>query len=109
MPMIDVYAKTGTFGDTHQLAADLAHALMTIEQVPDIPLFRDNTTAFIHELPDEALANVNHDNTYVRVQVLTNAGALDRAKQLAVVRQLTDFVVAVLGDPSLRERIPGCS
>jgi phenylpyruvate tautomerase PptA (4-oxalocrotonate tautomerase family) len=104
MPMIDVYARTGTFADTHRLAADLARTLMTIEQVPDIPLFRTNTAAFVHELPADALANVDGDNTYVRVQVLTNAGALDRAKQLAVVRQFTDLVAAAAGDPSLTER-----
>ena len=38
----------------------------------------------------DALSNVDGDSNYVRVQVLTNAGALDRDKQLAVVRQLTD-------------------
>ena len=64
MPMIDVYAATGTFADEHQLAVDLASAVMKVE-VPDIPLFRTNTAAFI------------------RIQVLTNAGALDRDKQLA--------------------------
>ena len=31
MPMIDVYATAGTFPDTHQLAVDLAAAVMTIE------------------------------------------------------------------------------
>ena len=46
MPMIDVYAAAGTFPDTHQLAVDLATAVMTIEQVPDIPMFRQNTAAF---------------------------------------------------------------
>ena len=40
MPMIDVYATAGTFTDQHQLAADLAAAVMTVEQVPDIPMFR---------------------------------------------------------------------
>jgi len=49
--MIDVYATAGTFPDTHQLAVDLAAAVMTIEQVPDIPMFRQNTAAFIHDLP----------------------------------------------------------
>ena len=51
MPMTDVYAATGTFADTHQLAIDLATAVMTVEQVPDIPMFRKNTAAFVHELP----------------------------------------------------------
>jgi hypothetical protein len=36
--------------------------------------------------------------------VLTNAGALDRDKQLAAVRRLTDAVAAAAGDPSLVER-----
>ncbi len=104
MPMIDVYAASGTFGDRHQLARDLAGTLMAVEQVPDIPMFRQNTAAFVHELPADSLSNVDGDSTYVRVQVLTNAAALDRDKQLAVVRQLTDLVAAAAGDPSLPER-----
>src|SRR6476619_8579084 len=104
MPMIDVYAAAGTFGDQHALARDLATGLMKIEQVPDIPMFRKNTAAFIHELPSSALSNVDGDSTYVRVQVLTNAGALDRDKQLAVVSRLTALVAEAAGDPSLAER-----
>jgi phenylpyruvate tautomerase PptA (4-oxalocrotonate tautomerase family) len=104
MPMIDIYAAPGTFADKHQLAADAARTVMTVEQVPDIPMFRQNTAAFVHELPSDSLANVDGDSTYVRVQVLTNAGALDRDKQLAVVRQLTDLVAAAAGDPTLVDR-----
>ena len=104
MPMIDVYATAGTFAQPHQLAADLARTLMTIEGVPDIPMFRQNTAAIIHELPDGALSNVDGDSNYVRVQVLTNAGALDRDKQLAVVSQFTDLVTKAAGDPSVSER-----
>jgi phenylpyruvate tautomerase PptA (4-oxalocrotonate tautomerase family) len=102
--MIDVYAAAGTFADTKQLARDLAATLMAIEQVPDIPLFRQNTAAFIHDLPADCLSNVDGDSTHVRVQVLTNAAALDRDKQLAVVRQLTDLVARAAGNPSLAER-----
>jgi phenylpyruvate tautomerase PptA (4-oxalocrotonate tautomerase family) len=104
MPMIDVYANAGTFADRRTLARDLAATLMKIEQVPDIPMFRKNTAAFVHDLPPTTLANVDGDNSYVRVQVLTNAGALDREKQIAVVRALTDLVAAAGGDPSLTER-----
>jgi phenylpyruvate tautomerase PptA (4-oxalocrotonate tautomerase family) len=102
--MIDAYAAAGTFADKHQLAVDLAAAVMAIEQVPDIPMFRKNTAAFVHELPAGDLANVDGDGTYVRVQVLTNAGALNRDKQLAVVRRLTDIVAAAAGDPGLTDR-----
>ena len=104
MPMIDVYAAAGTFGDPKKLAQQLAATLMTIEQVPDIPMFRKNTAAFVHDLPADRMSNVDGDSSYVRVQVLTNSGALDRDKQLAVVRQLTDLVAAAAGDPSQAER-----
>src|SRR5271154_6574772 len=105
VPMIDVYAALGTFGNPHQLAADLARTLMTIEGVPDIPMFRQNTAAFVHEMDGPAISNVDGDSGYVRVQVLTNAGALDRDKQLAVVSQFTGLVAAAAGVPSLSERI----
>jgi len=39
MPMIDVYAPVGTFRDRARLVRDLATAVMTIERVPNIPLF----------------------------------------------------------------------
>jgi phenylpyruvate tautomerase PptA (4-oxalocrotonate tautomerase family) len=104
MPMIDVYATSGTFADPRALARDLAATLMKIEQVPDIPMFRRNTAAFVHDVPDGSLSNVDGDGNYVRVQVLTNAGALDREKQLSVVRQFTDLVAAAAVDPSLASR-----
>jgi len=102
--MIDVYAASGTFADPKALARDLAATLMKIEGVPDIPMFRKNTAGFIHDLPPGALSNVEGDGNYVRVQVLTNAGALDREKQLAVVRQFTDLIAAAAGDASLSNR-----
>ncbi len=104
MPMIDIYAKRGTFADAHRLATQAATIVKTVEQVPDIPMFRKNTAAFVHELPDAAIANVDGDSNYVRVQVLTNAGALTREKQLAVVEQLTELVATEAGDPTLKER-----
>jgi phenylpyruvate tautomerase PptA (4-oxalocrotonate tautomerase family) len=104
MPMIDIYATKGTFANPRKLAIDAASVVKMVEQVPDIPMFRKNTAAFVHELPAEAIANVDGDSNYVRVQVLTNFGALDREKQIAVVRQLTDLVAAAAGDTSLTER-----
>jgi phenylpyruvate tautomerase PptA (4-oxalocrotonate tautomerase family) len=104
MPMIDVYAVAGTFTDKHRLAADLAAAVMDVEQVPNIPMFRQNTAAFIHDLPADGLSNVDGDSNYVRIQVLTNAGALDRGKQLAVVERLTKIAADAADDPTLSGR-----
>ena len=74
---------------------------MEVEQVPDISLFRTNTAAFVHEC---TVSNVEGDRTYVRVQVLTNAGALDRAKQLDAVSRLTAVVAEFAGDPGWSDR-----
>ena len=104
MPMIDVYAASGTFTDKHALAQNLAAAVMRWEQVPDLALFRDNTAGFVHELPADAIANVNGEGNYVRVQVLTPIGVLDRDKQLAVVKELTEIVAAAADDATLAER-----
>jgi hypothetical protein len=73
MPMIDVYAATGTFPDSHTLARDLAAAVMRWEQVPDLPLFTNNTAAFIHDMDPGSISNVAGDSNYVRVEVLTPA------------------------------------
>jgi phenylpyruvate tautomerase PptA (4-oxalocrotonate tautomerase family) len=104
MPMIDIYATEGTFNDIEKLASDAANVVMTVEGVPDIPMFRKNTAGFVHELPAGAIANVDGNTNYVRVQVLTNQGALDRDKQLAVVQKLTELIVTASDDDTLKER-----
>jgi phenylpyruvate tautomerase PptA (4-oxalocrotonate tautomerase family) len=104
MPMIDVYATTGTFPDKHSLAKDLAAAVMRWEKVPNLPLFRKNTAAFVHEMPTDSISNVDGDTNYVRVQVLTPVGVLDREKQLGVVAELTSIIAKAAGDPALAGR-----
>ena len=102
--MIDVYATEDMFSDKHTLAQNLAKAVMRWEQVPEIPLFLDNTAAFIHDLPADAISNAAGDSNYVRVQVLTPINVLDRDKQLGVVKELTEIIVAAAGDPTLADR-----
>src|SRR6476659_6515569 len=104
MPMIDVYAAEGTFADKHTLARDLAQAVMRWEQVPEIALFSDNTAAFVHDLPTDAISNAAGAGDYIRVQVLTPVGVLDRDKQLGVVKEITEIVAAAAGDPAYQER-----
>jgi phenylpyruvate tautomerase PptA (4-oxalocrotonate tautomerase family) len=104
MPMIDVYATDGTFADPGSLAQRLAATLMRIEQVPELPMFRRNTAAFMHPLSGDSISNVEGESDYVRVQVLTNSGALDRDKQLAVVEQFTDIIADAASRPDLKER-----
>ena len=52
----------------------------------------------MHKLPTRTVSNVDGDGDHVRVQVLTNAGALDRDKQLAAVTELTRIVADAAHD-----------
>jgi phenylpyruvate tautomerase PptA (4-oxalocrotonate tautomerase family) len=104
MPMIDVYAPVGVIGDKKKLAQELAQTVMRWEKVPVIPFFTENTAAFVHELPADALSDAGGGGDHVRVQVTTNAGALDREQQLGVVKDITAQVAEAAGDPGLAER-----
>ena len=104
MPMIDVYATEGTFANPSVLAQRLAATLMRLEEVPELPMFRHNTAAFVHAVPEGAISNVERESDYVRVQVLTNLGALNRAKQLAVVEEFAAIVAEAADRPELKER-----
>jgi phenylpyruvate tautomerase PptA (4-oxalocrotonate tautomerase family) len=104
MPMIDVTAAAGTFENKRALTKDLTAALIRWEKVPNIPLFLDNTAAFVHDLAPDALSTAAGASNYVRVDVLTPAGVLDREKKLGVVKEMTDIVAAAAGDPSLAQR-----
>ena len=99
---IDVYAPANTFAEPGSLAQRLAATLMEIEGVPAIPMFRNNTAAFVHT--PVAMSNVAGESNYVRVQVLTNSGALDRDKQLSVVERFTEIVAEAAGEDSLKQR-----
>jgi phenylpyruvate tautomerase PptA (4-oxalocrotonate tautomerase family) len=104
MPMIDVYAPAGTVPDKHALAQELAQTIMRWEKVPVIPFFTDNTAAFVHEAPSDSFSTAGGDSTHVRVQVTTNAGALDREQQLGLVKDFTALIAKAAADPTLEER-----
>lgn len=105
MPMIDVYATEGTLKDPRALATDLAQTMMVVLQAPDIPLLRKNIAVFVHELPTGLLSNVDGESQYVRVTVLTSAGRLDRERQLALVQQFTDVIVAAMDDSANADQV----
>jgi len=51
MPLIDVYARRGVFDDTKELARRLAATVMAVEEVPDIPMFRETPLPSCMNLP----------------------------------------------------------
>ena len=84
MKMIDIYADAGTFRNIKKLATDAAAFVKSVEQVPDIPTFRRTPRPSFTRCR-RPQSNVDGDSHYVRVQLLTDAGALDRDKQIALV------------------------
>lgn len=104
MPMLDVYAPQGTFSDKKALAKELAETIMRWEKVPSIPFFTDNTAAFVHDLDTDSFSTADGSTDHVRVNVLTNAGALNREQQLGLVKDISVLVAAAAGDASLVER-----
>jgi hypothetical protein len=70
VPMIDVYAPAGVFDDKHQLARRLAAAVMLIEKVPDIAMFREKRRRSFTNCPATQLPMSTAGSDYVRVQVL---------------------------------------
>ena len=74
MPMIDVYAAAGTFGDTHSLARNLAAELMMIEEVPDI-LADCQSAGNPARYPSPAPANRLPEPIHVESSVNTRTGA----------------------------------
>ncbi len=69
----------------------------------DILLFRKNTAAFVHQMAPATISNMDGESDYVRVEVLTPVGVLDREKQLGVVKELTEIVAAAAADPSVSQ------
>ena len=78
MPMIDVYATTGTFPDKYRLAVDFATAVMTIEQVPAIP------PAELLAMAQQAHARITTIPGAPHLSMISNPGTVTRVILAAV-------------------------
>src|SRR5262249_41802283 len=108
MPMIDVYAPADLFpaGTDRSLAEQLTAALLRAEGVETPgPAHLNNTGAYIHRMEPSAVhtAATNAART-VRVQVLTPPGVLNREGQKSLVKEATEIVAWVSGDPTQAAR-----
>jgi phenylpyruvate tautomerase PptA (4-oxalocrotonate tautomerase family) len=108
MPMIDVYARADLFpaGADRQLGEELTAAVLRAEGVAmPGPFHLDNTAAYIHRM-DPAAVNTDFTGAArtVRVQVITPPAALSRDGQRQLVREITDIVTRIAGDPTQSAR-----
>ncbi len=104
MPMIDVYAREDLFpaGTDRQLGEELTFAVLRAEGVKKPgPFHLNNTAAYIHRMDPRGVhtAAENSPRT-VRVQVITPPGALSRDGQKQLVKEITEIVTKISGDPS---------
>lgn len=108
MPMVDVYAPAGLFpnGTERQLAEELTRAVLRAEGVASPGQFHlDNTAAYLHLMePARVHTAASGSARTVRVQVLTPPAVLSREGQKQLVREITDIVTAISGDPGQKAR-----
>jgi phenylpyruvate tautomerase PptA (4-oxalocrotonate tautomerase family) len=108
MPMIDIYAPADLFptGTDRTLAEQLTAALLRAEGVETpTPAHLNNTGAYIHRMEPGAVHTAGTDSARtVRIQVLTPPGALNRAGQKSLVKEATEIVARVSGDPTQAAR-----
>jgi len=104
MPMIDVYAKADLFpeGTDRQLGEELTLAVLRAEGVAKPgPFHLNNTAAYIHRMDPTAVHTAATDSARtVRVQVITPPAALSREGQKQLVREITEIVTKISGDPT---------
>ncbi len=104
MPMIDVYAPADLFpADADRaLGEQLTLAVLRAEGVPAPgPFHANNTAAYIHRLPASAVQTAaTAQARTVRIQVVTPPAALSRDGQKQLVKEATEIVATLSGDPT---------
>lgn len=108
MPMIDVYAASDLFpeGSERELGEALTLALLRAEGVPNPgPTHLNNTGVYLHKLlPAEVQTAATAEARTVRVQVVTPPSVLSRDGQRQLVKEATEIVTRISGDPSQAAR-----
>ena len=108
MPMIDVYAAEDLFpADTdRQLGEALTLAVLRAEGVAAPGAFHlNNTAAYLHRMkPTTVQTAATERARTVRIQVITPPGSLNREGQKQLVKEATEIVVKICGDPTQASR-----
>jgi phenylpyruvate tautomerase PptA (4-oxalocrotonate tautomerase family) len=104
MPMIDVYAAADLFpaGTDRQLGEELTKAVLRAEGVANPgPFHLDNTAAYIHRMEASTVQTAaTAQARTVRVQIVTPPAALSRDGQKQLVKEATEIIAKISGDPS---------
>jgi len=108
MPMLDVYAAADLFpaGSDRRLAEELTLALLRAEGVANPgPAHTNNTGAYIHRMPPSSVHTAAAGSARtVRIQLVTPPSALTREGQKQFVKEATEIVAKISGDPTQAAR-----
>src|SRR5207245_9554088 len=108
MPMIGMYAPADLFpaGTNSLPGKELTMAVLRAEGVVTPgPFHLNNTAGFIHRMEPHAAHTAATDSACpVRVQVITPPAALTRDGQKQLVKEITEIVTKVSGDPTQASR-----
>jgi phenylpyruvate tautomerase PptA (4-oxalocrotonate tautomerase family) len=108
MPMIDVYAAADLFpvGSERQLGEELTLALLRAEGVDTPgPLHLNNTGFYLHRMDASAVQTAASAMARTtRIQVITPPAVLTREGQKQLVKDVTEIVTRISGDPSQATR-----
>ena len=108
MPMIDVYAAADMFpeGTDRQLGEALTLAVLRAEGVPTPgPFHTNNTAVYIHRMdPTTVQTAATAVARTVRIQIVTPPGSLNREGQKQIVKEATEIVAKISGDPAQAAR-----
>jgi len=106
--MIDVYAPADLFpaGTDGRLGKELTMAVLRAEGVATPgPFHLENTAAFIHRMDPRSVHTAATESARtVRVQVITPPAALSREGQKQLVKEVTEIVTKISGDPTQASR-----
>jgi phenylpyruvate tautomerase PptA (4-oxalocrotonate tautomerase family) len=106
--MIDVYASSDLFpiGTDGRLGHELTMAVLRAEGVTAPgPFHLNNTAAFIHRMDPDTIHTAATDSARtVRVQIITPPAAITREGQKQLVKEATEIVAKISGDPTQASR-----
>ena len=108
MPMIDVHAAADLFppGTERELGEALTLAVLRAEGVAKPGAFHlDNTAVYIHRMDAAAVQTAATALARtVRIQIITPPGSPSRAGQKQIVKEATEIVTKMSGDPGQAAR-----
>jgi len=108
VPSIDVHAQAGLFSEQSEqtLSKELTEAALRAEGLELTPFLLAKSWVFFHRYPASAVRTGAGTAAAgaVRIQVLTPHGRLGTQARETLVRDVSEIVARVVGDPTQKER-----